>query len=75
MLKLYDYGLIFWNPETDDEICAIFQARNYFDAEDIVEPVEVPGYHKGTITYLEDRNKSYYDTPLEDLIDEQKGAA
>lgn len=75
MTKLYDYGLVFWNPETDHEICAISQAKNYIDAEDISESVEVPDYHKGKPSYLVDKDKSYYDTPLEDLIDEQKGAA
>lgn len=62
------YGLTFWNSKTNDEICVFFEANNYFDAEDIVKPIQLKGYDKGTITYIEDRDKSYFNISLEKLI-------
>lgn len=34
-MKKRIYGVIFWNEKTDDEICAWFEANNWFAADDI----------------------------------------
>lgn len=63
----YAYGLIFWNPKTDHEICTYFFASDYFDAEDIAKNHSLDGYNKGVITFIDDLSSSYFDTPLEGL--------
>lgn len=67
MSKKYDYGLTFWHPDTDDEICVVFEANNYFEAEDLIEPIQLDGYIKGQITFIEDRDKSYFNVSLKEL--------
>lgn len=60
----YTYGIIFWNKETDDEKCFYFEAENYFDAKEKVKDLHIENYVKGGVTFIEDKDKSYYNLPL-----------
>ena len=64
---MYSYGIIFYSYDLDDEICVIFTADNYFFAVNKVKDIELTGYAKSDVTYIDDRNKSYYTVTLEEL--------
>lgn len=53
-MKKLIYGVIFWNEETDDEICAWFEADNWYAADDVARPYQLPSFVKGEVHYIAD---------------------
>lgn len=69
--RLYNYGVIFWNEATDEEICAYFLAPHYLAAERYAKPYFIPGFVKGAVSFIEDKDKAFYNQPLESVAQKE----
>ena len=71
-MKLHYYGVIFWNEQTNQEIAAYLEAESHWHAQQIVEPIELPGFIKGGATYIEAKDKEFYNVPLDKISEAVK---